>query len=147
MITTAPPPRGKNTLNWCRVASFGIKLSSLYRAFLNVSRLTSSRWVPLQSAHTIDWTCHPPRIFRLFLNHDCEPRFARGTFSGSRVVQKNDAEFLYLVPNDWFSDFFAARWDFPSVPGISLAGFPDRGSDRCRKLSVEPPCRSGAHNR
>ena len=96
MITTAPPSRGKNTSSWCGVPSFDSKLRPLYRASLNVSRLTSSRWVPLQSAHTIDWTCHPPRIFRLFLNHDCEPRFARGTFAGSRVVQKNDAEFHAL---------------------------------------------------
>ena len=124
MITTAPPSRGKNMSSWCG-----------YRAFLILSRLTSSRLVPLQSAHTIDWTCHPPRIFRLFLNHDCEPRFARDTFAFSRVVQKNDAQnfMIYLVPSDWFSDFFAARRDFPGFPGISLAGFPDRGSDRCRK--------------
>ena len=62
-----------------------------------MSRLTSSRWVPLQSAHTIDWTCHPPRIFRLFLNHDCEPRFARDTFAFSRVVQKNDAQNAHRI--------------------------------------------------
>ena len=97
MITTAPPSRGKNTSSWCGVPSFDSKLRPLYRASLNVSRLTSSWGVPLQSAHTIDWTCHPPRIFRLFLNHDCEPRFARDTFAFSRVVQKNDAQNAHRI--------------------------------------------------